>query len=352
MYTEELRKIVKKIVTDIPSNNLVAHHKQIRPYIKDIIECTPFLDNKCKLTERLYCILHDISIPMLCKNCNITPVKFFKISEGYRTYCKKCVNKSKQVRINRIRTFRQKYGVDNPSQSEEIKNKKIQTSLSNYGVEHYSKTDEAKQCKLLTIRNRSPEYKNYIRNKTKQTCINRYGTESYSKTNECKDKVKQTCINKYGVESSNQSPDVMRKKEQTCLARFGVKYSTQSNVMKEKSKQTCLSRYGVDNPTKSAFFVRKAIETRIRNHGDLYCPNIGSNEKQLLDEAEIKDKCKILRAYRVGLYYLDGYCPETNTAYEVYEKHHYRPQKVIYDSKRIKEIKHRLGCKFVIIKDC
>jgi len=55
---------------------------------------------------------------------------------------------------------------------------------------------------------------------------------------------------------------------------------------------------------------------------DGFYSQLGKNEKQLLNEQEKIDNCKIKRQFLVkGLgYTVDGYCHETNTIYEVYEK--------------------------------
>ena len=48
-------------------------------------------------------------------------------------------------------------------------------------------------------------------------------------------------------------------------------------------------------------------------------------------------------------YIVDGYCKETNTVYEVYEKYH--EKQVEHDLRRQEEIQKHLGCKFIAIKD-
>ena len=80
-------------------------------------------------------------------------------------------------------------------------------------------------------------------------------------------------------------------------------------------------------------------------------PRIGSNEKSLLDIQEQKDNIKILRNYKISElgYFVDGYCKETNTVYEVYEKYHDR--QVQKDLQRENEICNHLGCDFIIIWD-
>lgn len=78
---------------------------------------------------------------------------------------------------------------------------------------------------------------------------------------------------------------------------------------------------------------------------------IGKREKELLDEQEQLDNCIIDRLFTVIGYYPDGYCHETNTIYEVYEKHHKRESTTVRDLIRQKEIQNHLKCDFKIIYD-
>ncbi len=101
--------------------------------------------------------------------------------------------------------------------------------------------------------------------------------------------------------------------------------------------------------------VREFKRTNARKHAlkRHQCPAIGKNETQLLNEREIKDNCKIIRQYKlykIG-YAVDGYCLETNTVYEVYEKRHFKRSFIKKDLQRQKEIEDFLKCKFIIIED-
>jgi hypothetical protein len=349
MYTDKLILIVNNIINNIPPNSIVSHHKQIHPHLTQIKKSTNFLPNNCKLTERIYCIQHNITTIPLCLICS-KPVNFQFFTKGYATYCSlKCINKSINMFNKRKQTFKEKYGVYNASQIKEVKNKKIKTSLKNYGVKHYSQTDIWKKTVTEKWENKSKQEKNQIDIKRQNTIIKKYGIKHYSKTQECKNKIKQTCLKKYGVESHNQHNSVKKKKQETCLNHFGVKHSTQSPEMKEKSKKTLLKRYGVDNPTKSFFFVKKAIASRLKSQGDMFLPNIGLNEKTLLDKQEKIDNCKIDRTFKCLPYHPDGYCHETNTIYEIYEKHHKNQKNYIKDIKRQNYIQKILKCNFVII---
>ena len=94
----------------------------------------------------------------------------------------------------------------------------------------------------------------------------------------------------------------------------------------------------------------KSVVDYMKSHNAYPYFNIGKNETQLLDEQEKKDGVRILRQWDTGIGYVaDGYCPKTNTIYEVYEKHH--NNQVRHDSNREIEIRNHLGCNFIIIWD-
>lgn len=78
----------------------------------------------------------------------------------------------------------------------------------------------------------------------------------------------------------------------------------------------------------------------------------GKNETVILDFIEKVNSIKISRGFPILGYYVDGYCVETNTVYEVYEKHHTsNATQRKYDSRRQEDIINYLQCNFVIIYD-
>jgi len=81
--------------------------------------------------------------------------------------------------------------------------------------------------------------------------------------------------------------------------------------------------------------------------------NVGKNETILLNNQSNFVGKEILRQYELPElgYVVDGYCPETNTVYEVYEKHHRQNKRIAIDAHREKEIKNKLKCEFVILWD-
>ena len=85
-----------------------------------------------------------------------------------------------------------------------------------------------------------------------------------------------------------------------------------------------------------------------------YQTNKGKNEDIILDLIEYKENIIINRKPPEEClpYFPDGYCKETNTIYEVYEKVHYSNDEIIKrDKERQEYIQNKLGCKFVVIKD-
>ena len=85
-------------------------------------------------------------------------------------------------------------------------------------------------------------------------------------------------------------------------------------------------------------------------------PIVGKNEKTILDKLEKENNIQIKRNFHIKNlgYFLDGYCKETNTAYEVDEKYHFDFNGNLRekDIKRQNEIENELNCDFIRIKDC
>jgi hypothetical protein len=76
----------------------------------------------------------------------------------------------------------------------------------------------------------------------------------------------------------------------------------------------------------------------------------GLKEDFILDKIEEQNNIKLVRQYRVGTKYIDGFHIESNTAYEVDERGHFYPYMQVHDHFRQQLIENRLGCRFVRIK--
>lgn len=95
-------------------------------------------------SQALYFIRDDLSeLP----RCPITKDYLEYLDAGrYRKHSsQKASANNKETIKKRIETVRQKYGVDNVSQSDEIKERILQTNQEKYGVDNYTQTEEYKR---------------------------------------------------------------------------------------------------------------------------------------------------------------------------------------------------------------
>jgi len=153
------------------------------------------------------------------------------------------------------------------------------------------------------------------------------------------------------LKGRKQTEEQIRKIHENNPGMRGHKHSS-STIRKMR-----IGKLGIKNPmfgrTLSVLTKRKMRLSMIRyiksTRGTLKT-NVGKNETKLLNEQEKKDGVRIIRQWdtRIG-YIVDGYCPETNTIYEVYERYH--NQQVRRDLEREMEIRNHLFCNFVIIED-
>lgn len=123
------------------------------------------------------------------------------------------------------------------------------------------------------------------------------------------------------------------------------------HTIKNKNKMSKIKLKQYQNPTwneqerKSKLRINRQKQI-LQNGGG---PNIGRNEKQILDQCEKTLGKKIKRQYPVEGYFLDGYCKEENIAFEVDEKYHNKQAKK--DNERQQIIENKLNCNFVRIQD-
>ena len=100
---------------------------------------------------------------------------------------------SKQLSDKVKNKVRERFGVDNASQSESIKQKKISTSMIHFDTEN-------------------PMQSSQVKEKNKSTCIEKYGVENVFQSEEIKEKMKNTCLERYGVEHYSQSYEYHKNK--------------------------------------------------------------------------------------------------------------------------------------------
>lgn len=165
-----------------------------------------------------------------CEYCGKEFIQPYISSDIKHTCSRECTNKLRIQKCNAA--VKEKYGVDNISQSAEFKDK-ISASIK-------ASATEAKE-------------------KSRQTCKTRYGCEYPLQNKEILKRAQQTCLDRYGVANPAQNSDVQikisealqsensrSKYRDTSIAHYGVDHPAKSSVVVHQMKQTCLDRYGAE----------------------------------------------------------------------------------------------------------
>ena len=219
----------------------------------------------------------------------VDTLQYFSLTEtewdAIRTYThhKKSSDAIYEVRKS---TTKEKYGVDNVSQSPEVLDKIKDTWANNYGsLEDFYKlrrqkslitfTENESKGLHLEAKQKIRDYWDSltedqlkaIKDKGVQTSINRFGSlEAMNEHNQ--EKRLTTIINKYGSENALWENNVS-KGNQTRIQNSGsLEKSYQDALLKNKA--TCIEKYGVDNPFKSPEIIKKIQETNIERYGAPY----------------------------------------------------------------------------------
>jgi hypothetical protein len=134
--------------------------------LNKIIERSSFLPDNSTVSERVYCIIHDINSMPCCHKCG-NNLQFISYTKGYLTYCsKKCANQStnnfakhgrtKQANEKRRQTNRKKYGVDHAIASPEIRQKIQKKIKQKYNVDNIFQAEFVKNKIKHPIRSHWP----------------------------------------------------------------------------------------------------------------------------------------------------------------------------------------------------
>ena len=184
-------------------------------------EIINYLTNKfndsSSLIETIYRIHDKLEIRPQCKICN-GYVKFNELHNKFDNTCSlECGNKFRH--INKQKSIKQIYGVDNVFQNKNIKQKIKQIKFKRYGDEYYNNNE-----------------------KTVQTCMEKYGVRNGGGAQETIEKNKQYFLSKYGETSPGKVKQFKEKSKQTCLNKYGYEYSHQHPLVREKTSNTIKKR--------------------------------------------------------------------------------------------------------------
>ena len=205
----------------------------------EVLEVTVFLDKNCSLSERVYCIINNITSRILCKNKNCYKhVTFHNYNYGYSRYCSsKCGLNDSEIKSKIQNTCIKKYGVKTPFQSKAVQEKIEKTNLQKYGVKNVFQSNKIKEkikrSNMDNIGYSYPMQSDSIRNKSKNTLLKKYGVDHNSKIEFVIEKRKKTSLNKYGTENPNQLDVIKNKIRETNLRKYGVEHANQRHIDKE-----------------------------------------------------------------------------------------------------------------------
>jgi len=180
---------------------------------------------------------------------------------------------------------------------------------------------------------------------SKEVCLKKWGYVSTAQSPIVKEKFHKTCKKRYGVSAPHKNKQIRNKFKKTMNERYGVDATMQSEELKQKFINTSLKKYGTQWPSQNIKIKEKIFKNR------QWDVQIGNNEKELLDKQEKINNCNIERSVKFPPFTLDGYCKETNTVYEVYEKYHSYPKQKSKDKQRQQYIEEKLNCDYVVIWD-
>jgi hypothetical protein len=371
---EEIKRDLNKLLDNTYMGNiskLPARVSKTRFYGDRVEDITIFLDNLKRppiISFRIYCILNDINsyekLPV-CPICK-KPKSFSGISKGFMSTCgnRSCVQslpevieKKHKTAIKNFgslkeayydtanKTIKEKYKVDNISQSESIKEQKRETSRKNYGTDYPWQSEKGKE-----------EQKNGVKKK--------YNVDNISQLEEIKEKKKQTFLKNYNVDNIFSSKEFKSYIRQFLLDTYGVTNWSQLEFIKNKKTKSYIKNFGYDHHMKHPLYIEyfsKLSEYKIeqkRKIGSQVMPGYSEIGCKIIDQYSKIFGYNFKHAENGGEFYIkelnywvDGYDKEKNVVIEIDEEGHYLDNELReHDKIRQKKIEDFLDCKFIRIR--
>jgi hypothetical protein len=365
--TQELNDNRMIIIQWYNDKNRNKHNNHIPKYIYELLEKeTKFLNKNSKYKERIYYVTNNLFEYVKCKYCNnivkFSTSKICKVCND--EVCKHKLNQSKFAGKTHSKETKQK--ISNSHLKIEPWNKG-RTNV--YTEEQLKRMSDVKIGKIFSDNHKynlslshidkilTEEHKNNIKLAAKDNpnfgmrgkTLSYESRKKISKKNKGKKRTPEQKL-KMSQSLSGENNGFFGKthtektRKNISNAHRGKKKKPLSTETRNKISQS-LSGKNHSEETKQKMRETKLKQVMIDGQ---WC-TVGKNEKQILDEQEIKHNCKIDRNFQIIGYKPDGYCHETNTIYEVYEKFH--DKYVQEDLERENRICNKLGCDFIIIYD-
>jgi hypothetical protein len=220
----------------------------------------------------------------------------------------------KDLYLKRAKSYKEKYGVENPNQLQEIKEKKKKTCQQKYSVNNPFQLKE-------------------IKDKIRQENIEKYGGPAPMCSKKVQEQTRQTNLKLYGNEYPIRLKEFQEKTIKKYKENWGVNSSNQSEIVKEKKKQTCKKHWGVDHWMKTPQGRRSARKISVKYvedqklNGEPLCPRIGIPERNCLNDFRPFISYKIIRCdhsiFDLVAFFPDGHIPELKLFIEFDERQHF-----------------------------
>lgn len=224
----------------------------------------------------------------ICGCGNFT--KFYNYNNGYFLTCSNKCQRKYHCYPKRIKTYLEKYGVDNPAKNPEVYNKVKKTNLEKYGAECILTLNQIKenikQSNLEKYGFEHPMQNKDIRKKVEDTNFIKYGNTNAAKNikvrdkirenvtniwnNRTKDDVDKIIINRKNTEIKLDELDPLRREKiqekyrNTSIKNYGVSHPHKSEKIISKRRKTCMEKYGVEHPLQTPEIFQKLIRSQIR----------------------------------------------------------------------------------------
>ena len=267
-------------------------------------------------SERIYCVLNDITSQTTCKICN-NLVTFKNLEFGYREYCStKCAKSDSKTTSKMKQTKLEKYGSEsyvNPDKAKE-------TKLEKYGSENYVNIEKCKQTKLEKYG--SENYNNI--NKMKETKLEKYGSENYVNP----DKAKETCLIKYGVSNPSQVKAIQDLKIQNSIDRYGclfqqkhlknIEFLSNIEYLETTSIEKIYEDTNISQSHLSKILIKNNIRSGSRSGGEesllmfikeIYTGEILTNKRKMFNN---KETDIFIPEFNLGIEYNGNYFHSVN----------------------------------------
>lgn len=263
------------------------------------------------------------------------------------------------------KTYEEIYGKEKANQQRQ----KRSISISN-SYKSGKSTVSKKRIQQLIIMNKKKKGKTYKEIYGKKRALEEtqkrkhpgkcYRPSGYKHSDKTKRKIgngnrglKRTKEQKEKYKTTNRVPHLAaRGKPSSLKGKTFEEIMKNKKVAKERAMKISKSHKGIPRDEATKYKLRlAAVEQQKRDRGE-FKSNVGKNETKILDLLELKLGYPIIRQYPIYGYFVDGYCKENNTVYEVDEKKHFQKGTPIKkDLHRQKNIIEKLNCNFVRIKE-